>query len=280
MKRLTTEDIGAALKLSAAEKWNQTEKDWSFLISSPENICLAAVENGKVIGSATAITYNNEVAWIGMVLVDKDFRGRGISLMLIYKLLEKLKHCRSIKLDATPAGQPVYEKVGFSEEYKILRMIHPTGEFENISTGKNEVTQVSEIDLKDVVDYDHHVFGANRKKLIEFLYNQNRGNSWMIKTGEKIDGFALAREGARFYQLGPVSAISPEIGKVLIRKSLEKLKDKPVVIDVLEEKKELVLWLDKLGFIVQRSFTRMFHHKNANPGSGDKQYLICGPEFG
>ncbi|WP_167618265.1 GNAT family N-acetyltransferase [Maribellus sediminis] len=280
LRRLSPEDIDEALKLSDAEKWNQTEEDWSFLINSSDNICLAAVEGGKVVGTATAIIYNNKVAWVGMVLVDKNFRGRGISKDLLSALFEKLEHCNSVKLDATPEGRPVYEKFGFREEYKILRMIHPTGQLTDFPTKVMNPAPISDDDLQNIVAYDQIVFGANRKKLIEFLYRENHGNSWMMKAAEQIEGFVLGREGALFYQVGPVSATSNEIGKALIQKSLMELKSKPVVIDVLEDKTELISWLNDLGFIVQRPFYRMFQNENPYTGIVGNQYLICGPEFG
>lgn len=35
-------DIAGAMKLSNAEGWNQTEKDWKFLVQNPQNICMLA----------------------------------------------------------------------------------------------------------------------------------------------------------------------------------------------------------------------------------------------
>ena len=32
-----------------------------------------------------------------------------------------LKHVESVKLDATPAGEPLYRKLGFIEEHKIIQ---------------------------------------------------------------------------------------------------------------------------------------------------------------
>jgi hypothetical protein len=42
-------DIVYAMKLSNAEGWNQTEKDWNLLIESPQNVCLVAEYNKKII---------------------------------------------------------------------------------------------------------------------------------------------------------------------------------------------------------------------------------------
>ena len=102
-------DIESAMKLSTAEGWNQTEKDWKLLVDNPGNVCLVAEHSKKTIGTTTAINYSNQLAWIGMVLVDKEYRGQGVSKLLLTTIFSKLE-LFSIKLDATPAGQQVLRR--------------------------------------------------------------------------------------------------------------------------------------------------------------------------
>ena len=109
LRQIQLEDIENCMLLSDAEGWNQTKDDWKRLVENPQNTCLLAEIENQIIGSAIAMNYANKVAWIGMVLVNKAFRGRGISKMLLSDLLDKLHSCQSVKLDATPAGRPVYE---------------------------------------------------------------------------------------------------------------------------------------------------------------------------
>ena len=72
----------------------------------------------------------------------------------------------------------------------------------------------------------------------------------------------------------------PLMQKILIVEALKGLTNKPVVIDVLCDKEELVDWFDSIGFTKQREFTRMYKNGNPFPGMIDNQFLICGPEFG
>lgn len=122
LRPMELSDIGSAMKLSNAESWNQTEKDWKLLVENPDNVCLVAECGNKVIGTTTAINYSNQIAWIGMVLVDKEYRGQGVSKSLLTKIFKKLEFCKSVKLDATLQGQQVYKKFDFQEEYFIARM--------------------------------------------------------------------------------------------------------------------------------------------------------------
>src|SRR5439155_12328960 len=105
IRSMRLDDIEYALTLSNAEGWNQTEKDWRLFIRSSQNVCMLAECGKKIIGTTTAINYSNQLAWIGMVLVAKEYRGQGVSKLLLTNILEKLESFNSIKLDATPEGQ-------------------------------------------------------------------------------------------------------------------------------------------------------------------------------
>jgi len=52
------------------------------------------------------------------------------------------------------------------------------------------------------------------------------------------------------------------------------------VVDVLCDKKELMDWLNEIGFATQRDFIRMYKDENHFPGNIHMLHLICGPEFG
>jgi predicted GNAT family N-acyltransferase len=281
IKPLLPNDVGQAMELSGAEGWNQTKADWELLVQNHQNVCLAAVSDGKIVGTATAMNYSGDVAWIGMVLVNREHRGRGISKMLLSSLFEQLHSCKSIKLDATPAGQPVYQKFGFKDEYLVHRMTAvPFSSKAILAEGQQVPEPIHPGNLSEIIDFDCKVFGANRKQLVEFLLRNYPEKGWMAKQHGEITGFALGREGTRFHQIGPVMASTTEQAKTLIREALKGLEGQPVVVDVLDDKHELIEWLVESGFTKQRHFIRMYQDENPFPGIPENQFLICGPEFG
>lgn len=274
-------DIGSAMKLSGAEGWNQTEKDWNLLIGDPENVCMVAECGKTIIGTTTAINYSNQVAWIGMVLVDKEYRGQGVSKSLLTNILKKLESCKSVKLDATPAGQAVYKKFDFKDEYTIARMVNSS--MKNLPPDDDNDILPEPIQLKHIKEItvpDEFIFGANRTQLIESLIKQYPGKAWLLKRNNQITGFALGRDGNKYHQIGPVVASSITDAKILITKALKQLTNQPIIVDVLSDKEDLLTWLNLIGFIKQRHFIRMYKKENPLPGIIGKQYLICGPEFG
>lgn len=280
LRALCFQDISQAIKLSNAEKWNQTEKDWALLIQDPQNICMAALNGDRIIGTSTAIIYANDLAWIGMVLVEKSHRGKGVSKLLLSNLFEQLKLCRSIKLDATPAGQPVYQQFGFKDEYLVNRMTAVSVTEGSLPDVEFSINPVQFQDIPELVEYDKITFGANRKQLIEYLIKNYPAKGWTLRRNGRIAGFVLGRDGSRFCHIGPVMTSSTEDAKQLLARSFRELKNQPVVIDILDDKKELVTWLNALGFTKQRHFIRMYQNENPYQGTPENQYLICGPEFG
>jgi len=66
----------------------------------------------------------------------------------------------------------------------------------------------------------------------------------------------------------------------LFIKASESLFNKPVVLDVPEDKADFTAWLETAGFVKQRHFIRMYLNNNSYQGRPGYQYLIAGPEFG
>ena len=276
---MQSSDIGGAMELSNTEGWNQTENDWRLLIEGDRNICIVAEWEKKIIGTTTGINYSNQTAWIGMVLVNKEYRGQGISKSLLKNILEKLKSVKSIKLDATPAGQRVYTTLNFHNEYLITRMVTPS--MKKLSPDDNSTAEpIDSGHIDQIASFDELVFGVNRAQLIKSLIMDNPGKAWLLRRNNSIEGFSLGRIGRKYHHVGPVYATHIDASKTLLRKALKDMSNKPVVLDVPCDKEDLIYWLQTLGFTRQRDFVRMFKKENPLPGKLSMQYGICGPEFG
>lgn len=281
IRSLTEEDIGQALELSVAEGWNQTRSDWLFLIRNPENVCLAYEIDGVVVATATAVVYQKKLAWIGMVLVQIQHRGKGYSKLLLTQMLKAIDFVQFIQLDATPAGLPVYQKLGFKTGYKISRMvidqIHVNDILNNCTHG---VKSYYDTCLPDLLKYDVGRYGLKRSVLIEYLVNTYPELVRIIREESTIKGYLLGRRGARFLHLGPLVSSDINIARDLIRNILLTQTEQPVIVDVPENQFILKEWLEQVGFVESRHFHRMYYNDSDFEGNMCRQMLICGPEFG
>src|SRR5262245_2728474 len=113
IRRLTPDDVPAVLRLAGAAGWNQTDADVRRLIDLAPEGCFAACAGGEVIGTVTTTAYGRELAWVGMMLVDPAHRRRGVGTALMEVALDHLRErgVATVKLDATPMGRPVYERL-------------------------------------------------------------------------------------------------------------------------------------------------------------------------
>ena len=274
---MTAADLPAAMDIKQQEGWNQTINDWKLLLEDSPGLCLVALHQDQVVATVAAIGYEQKLAWIGMMLVQKAYRGLGLAKMLMKGILEKIEDYPIIKLDATPAGFPVYKKMGFEPEYTIYRMVRGPQPL-SIKAG-GQARTIEERSLPGIIDFDRQIYGVKRQHLLGYLYQQSPDAAMVIGREESPHGFILGRPGTNYYQLGPLMAESTDIAIDLLSSALQRL-DQPVVVDVLQEKTELINWLHGQGFSVQRELIRMYYKTNPIPRKVENQFLISGPELG
>lgn len=158
-------DIPAGMRLKQIAGWNQTGEDWRrFLEASPRG-CFVAEVGGNVCGTTTTIVYENRFAWIGMVLVDPEYRSRGFGTQLLQKAIKHLdeQQVATIKLDATPQGKPIYENLRFACEYELERWtLQRTAADAGIVRGCDRSESASPKLLESVFRKDQEIFGASR----------------------------------------------------------------------------------------------------------------------
>ena len=272
IRLLFESDIPAAMRLKEAAGWNQTEADWRRLLSLEPDGCFAAVRDGRLVGTTTTTIYD-ELAWIGMVLVDPQHRRQGIAAQLMNVALAYLSgKVRTIKLDATALGQPVYEKFGFEVESEIERW---TGNAQGREGGGRAV-----MDQGAVRDLDRLAFGADRSKLIEKLIDDSAVPPVLVKAAAgALSGYALARSGTRKTYIGPVVANDPDVIETLLDRMLSQLDGQDVYIDVNKECIADTSLLSDRGFVKERDLIRMVKGGPSHKTS-PRVVAIAGPEVG
>jgi GNAT superfamily N-acetyltransferase len=261
-------DIAAGLRLCRASRWNQLEEDWRMFVEPPSGAWLLE-RDGAVIGTAALARYDN-LAWVAMMLVDPTERRAGHGSRLLSAALEAAEGSPCVGLDATPAGLPLYRKFGFVESYSLVRMTW--GGPASLPRGLGRREGLPHLDLSAVCHMDREVFGADRSKLLASLRSRAPESVWMVEDR----GYSFGRPGFLYHQIGPVVADGIETARTLVTHALV---ESPMVIDVPLLHADWIAWLKSIGFVEERSLTRMFLRNHAHPGDPTRQYAICGPEF-
>ena len=274
LRVMTRADIPDGLRLSGAAGWNQRESDWRFLLEGNPGRFVVAVRDGRVIGSGGAVGYGTSLAWVCMILVDPSERGHGIGTRIVSGVLERLSDMRSVGLDATPFGLGVYTRLGFVETSRLLRMEAPPTSGEE---DESPVRPLAPSDFSSVLALDREVFGADRGEVLRAA--AARAPAFVADRDGVIAGYCFGRDGARSRQIGPVVASDLEIASSLVVTSLVSDLGQPVVVDVPADRGDWLELLHEFGFEEKRPLVRMF--RGAPPaGHPERQWAICGPEFG
>jgi GNAT superfamily N-acetyltransferase len=281
IRLLGESDIPAAMRLKELARWNQTESDWRRLLQLEPSGCFGAFLDASLVGTTTTTTYDRELAWIGMVLVSPENRRRGIATQLIKTALEYLSgKVRTVKLDATPEGQPVYEGLGFEVESLIERWVGVAPVRTVYSSNVVGDTNLDFETCSEMVELDRLIFGVDRSRLIKILIdNACVAPAFERAADGRLSGYGLARRGASADYVGPVIVTEAETAAPLLDRLLGQLPDQQIYVDLNSSFKTGERVLTDRGFRKQRNLIRMSYGTKSNHTS-PFVFAIAGPEVG
>ena len=271
-------DVDDALALSAGESWNQTAEDWRRLVELEPDGCFALREDGQLVGTVTTTMYDPTLAWIGMMVVRQSRRRRGIGALLMRHALVSLERrsIRTVKLDATPAGQPLYESLGFVAEVEFERW---QGVVPPHSRHTSSAVTVTSREL--VVAADAAAYGVNRSRLIDALIDgATMGVMAVSGDAGSHPAFALARRGRAATYVGPIVASTSHDAEHLLASALGQLAGHEVCLD---RHAGGLLTSDALadrGLTKRRVLVRMRYGTPNAAGTGRNICGSAGPEYG
>jgi GNAT superfamily N-acetyltransferase len=252
---MTAADVPAGMRLKEQNGWNQLEADWLRLLALEPDGCFVAELDGVVAGTACTCVFE-EVAWVAMVLVDSRLRGRGLGTALMVHALTYLdgRGIRSIRLDATPLGRPIYERLGFVAEYSLARYegVLPGAEPAEAVVSMSEGTGQRE----RLFQWDHSLTATQRRKLLQRLFDERPEAVRIIKHGGEVAGYLTARPGSRAWQIGPCIA-TPQAGPLLFQDAAHRLAGQCGFIDIPVANSRACAAAEGLGLTVQRHLLRM-----------------------
>jgi GNAT superfamily N-acetyltransferase len=260
-------DVAQALNLSTLAGWNQTAEDWRLILDLAPEGCFCIEWGDLVVATTTLMAYGQRLGFIGMVLTHPEHRRRGFASHLLRHALEKADRAgiRTLKLDATEQGEPLYRKLGFRDERAIERYWRPGAMEANLPRS------AARVDVSEWIDADARSFGADRSMLLQKL--SERGNCFA-----RAEGFLLSRPGRVSAYLGPCLANDRDAARDLFRMAISQ--PAPGYFwDIFPGNEHAIELAGEFGFTKQRRLLRMIRGP-AVPCTYDGVYAIAGFEFG
>ena len=244
---ITTSDLDKLRNLQPQD-WADIIPDIEYYIKS--SICnpMKAIVNDTVAGTGTSIVFD-KTAWIAHIIVDREFRNKGIGYKIVSNLIENLKSksIETCSLIATDLGKPLYLKTGFRivGEYSFLQREKP---WENYPVSENIISYTDEY-RNEIYELDKKISGESREKLLtDFL-----ANSLLYVEKNKLLGYYLPN-----LKEGLIFADSDEAGLELM-----KLKYSRVDKAVLPSDNTVgIKFLIQNGFVETKKASRMIYGKD------------------
>jgi GNAT superfamily N-acetyltransferase len=282
-------DIPSIMELSAAAGWNQTPDDWLRIRQLSPQGCRLIEDEGRVVATTSLLSYGTRMAWVGMVLTRAEYRRQGLARRLMEDAIASAerKGIRTLKLDATDEGRPLYESLGFVVEGTIERWMRDAGKPAArtlSSSSKNSAPSPSHHQRipHHLFSLDEHAFGANREALLESL----SASGGCAATAE---AYVFTRPGRTAYYLGPCVATSEAEAHQLIAAQLEDSivtgnehrvpQSRTWYWDLLPANPGAIRCATELGFTHGRKLWRM-RRGEATENNDALVYAIAGFELG
>lgn len=277
---LREKHLPACLALSKSAHWNQNQADWRLMLGFGRGwgVMLA---DGTLAATTVVLPYGS-FAWVSMVLVLPEHRGKGHATRLLRVALTDLKN-RALTpiLDATPAGHEVYVQEGFRDTWGFKRFALDLPAKGLSSSAKVRV--ITNADWAGVLRLDASAFGASRERVLRDLAARLPQAALLAERDGEIAGFVLSRDGREARQLGPLVARNGQAATDLLDAAMNRVEN-PVYIDIADHAPSLQSRAQQRGFEIQRPFTRMVHVDGPQPARapGDASLVYCpaGPELG
>jgi hypothetical protein len=189
-----------------------------------------------------------------MVLVDAGFRRRGIGRALMEHALAFLDALQipTVRLDATPLGQPLYEQLGFVEQFRLAR-------FEGTlplagPPPQPGVVAAAPSRWDNLATLDREVTRTDRRRFLIHLFTEQPDEVHAAVGPDRCLGLLAARPGARALQLGPCLG---EAGPLLLADAFLRHAGRHVYLDVPEANEAACRLAAAQGLTVQRHLLRM-----------------------
>jgi len=275
LRDMTPEDLAASQALSSEAQWPHRLEDWDLMLSVGFGV--VAERDGRIVGTTMAWPYGADAATLGMVIVSQACRGEGVGRKLMDSVMERLGE-RTILLNATEDGTPLYRKLG----YEPVGTIHQhQGAAFSVPVARlrkgERVRPLGASDAAAVIELDRRATGLQRAELMTAVLKSGQGV--ILDRGGEAVGFALFRRFGRGYVVGPVVSPDRDGAKALISHWLGSNAGMFIRVDTPGDS-GLSAWLEEMGLKEVDRVTTMVRGEAPARGDGAAPYAIVSQAFG
>ena len=206
-------DAASCAELSRRVGWPHRREDWEFVIGLGHGV--VGEWSGKLVATGLWWPYGESHATVGMIIVAPEEQGAGIGKRLMQALLAQAGE-RSLMLNATVAGAPLYVRLGFRNWGGGVRQYH--GHALAVAAPELDASErlrpASLADLPVLERLDSQATGLPRGPVLAALLRC--GECLILERVGQPVGFSILRAFGRGQVIGPVVAEDESDARALI----------------------------------------------------------------
>jgi len=188
-------------------------------------------EAGALLSIGGVVRYGG-FAWLGLMVVRRDRQREGLGRTIATTAIEwaGARGCHTVCLIATPAGAPLYQRLGFvpdGDSDELVGIPQISSSVESPYTVRRWTPQ----DTPDVARFDAPAFGADRGRVLSAYSREFAGSAWVARdSGGAVCGFLVVQDES----LGPWAATDEAAAGQLLDVGLAGI-DRSLKAGVLDE---------------------------------------------
>jgi len=202
------------LLMTAYRPPSWAEEIREYLAAQPDG-WFVAEDDGEIVAMAGGLAYG-PFCWLGLVATDPARERQGLATTLSARVSEWAmdRGCRTVALDASDKGRPVYERLGFRAVGETLALLAPC----SLPPAAEPGPAVERIDdIGELLALDRSVFGGDRAALLTEIKDVESPRVYVARDERGAAGYLFARDRL----LGPGCARTPAIAEQLVRAALD-----------------------------------------------------------
>jgi len=214
LRRLTFDDVVAGARLTAAAFGGEPREARlrRYLTLEPEG-WFAVEDEGRLVALGGAVAFGR-LAWLGLMVVEPARQRQGLGRIVARAAIDWAsgRGCSTICLIATPAGIPLYRRLGFvpdGDSHELTGAPRPLPLTREAST----VRPWSTGDTPEVARFDAPAFGADRSRLLATYASEFSESAWVARDERgRVSGFVVVQDDL----IGPWCAADERVGGRLL----------------------------------------------------------------
>ena len=232
LKKLNKSDLNSLIKWASDEGWNPGKSDAEVFWNTDPDGFYGFFYNEKLIAAGAIISYNKEYGFMGLFIVHKEYRNKGIGRKLWHLrrdlLINRLQTNAPIGMDGVLAMQSFYSKGGFNIAFRDERY-----EFNSKTIPfSTHVSLINKEDFENIIEYDTPHFGCQRSLFLKNWLQMPESRAVKYTENNSILGYAVIRKAETGYKIGPLFANNPKIAEELFKSCLSIAPNYSVFLDI------------------------------------------------